>query len=223
MKRKINAINIKQATMVAMAATMVMSSILASPKIAEAKYMSPSEYTNYYFTDNAGKVYKDQQDDIWFKAIYPDYNVNTSSIKDILRFYENDFKGPSIPDGNNNEKYSYLLDQEFITDPYHGYTKEGVMEEEYLNDYYLTLDPTKQYFPTLEFKVGSDIAYVDGKPFKLEAPVVKSKEGKVLVPMYHLSSILTTNPKALTLEVYKYENSGNIGGTISMMNPIGVS
>lgn len=144
--------------------------------------MTASEYTNYFYTDNLGKHYSDYQREVWFKAIYPNWTGDANNVSDLINFYETDFNGPEVIGSTEDEKFDHLFSNEFITNSKHGYAKNDIE----LNNYYATLDTSKQYFPTLEFKVGSDVAYVDGKPFKLEAAVIKSKEGRVLVPMYHL-------------------------------------
>ncbi len=209
-------INLKQAGMVAMASTLVMSSILSTPRLAEAKYMTATEYTKYTQTEKANQNYSYIQDDIWFKAIFPNWNGDFDKTDQIISFYNDVFKGPSLPTDLQSKMDIRAFIKEHITDPGHGYYDEDKQDGIDLNNYYKKLDPSKQYFPTLEFKVGSDIAYVDGKPFKLEAKVIRNKQGRVLVPMYHLASILSTN---------KFESTTvmTITGTVSLMSPIGVN
>lgn len=215
-------INLKQAGMVAMASTLVMSSILATPKLVEAKYMNAIEATQYSQTEKANQNYSYIQDDIWFKAIFPNWNGDAKG-KELVDFYENTFKGPTVPSdkaGTHRQKWTFI--NEHTTDPDHGYYDEDKQSDIHLNNYYAKLDPSKQYFPTLEFKVGSDIAYVDGKPFKLEAKVIRNKQGKVLVPMYHLASILSTNKFKSTTVMNAGEGTTTLG-VVSLMSPIGVN
>lgn len=212
-------INLKQAGMVAMASTLVMSSILSTPRLAEAKYLNVIEATDRLYS--TGNLYSTIQDDIWFKAIFPNWNGDSKKIDQLMNFYENTFKGPAIPKEHSKDaytKYDYLYEKEFITDPDHGYSESDIRGS-VPNFNYAKLDPSKQYFPTLEFKVGSDIAYVDGKPFKLEAKVIRNKQGKVLVPMYHLASILSTG-FGLAVDLDSWSNYKS--GLVSLDGPLGV-
>ena len=209
-------INLKQAGMVAMASTLVMSSILATPRLVEAKYLNVIEATDRLYS--TGNLYSTIQDDIWFKAIFPNWNGDAKG-RELVDFYENTFKGPAITGKDAKDIYTkWDFIREHTTDPDHGYSESDIRGS-VPNFNYAKLDPSKQYFPTLEFKVGSDIAYVDGKPFKLEAKVIRNKQGKVLVPMYHLASILSTGyDSALAIDSWSNYKSG----LVSLNGPLGI-
>ncbi len=209
-------INLKQAGMVAMASTLVMSSILSTPRLVEAKYLNVIEATDRLYS--TGNLYSTIQDDIWFKAIYPSWNGDFDKTDQIINFYNDVFKGPSIPTELQSKMDIRAFIKEHTTDPNHGYSESDIRGS-VPNFNYAKLDPSKQYFPTLEFKVGSDIAYVDGKPFKLEAKVIRNKQGRVLVPMYHLASILSTGYDNGTTLV---NNGIDRTGIVSLSGPLGI-
>lgn len=182
------------------------------------------------------------------KAIYPEWNGDLDFNKDdLISLYNNFYKEPTITEESVREilKYRYpkrkpdekdLKDISFAiysadTAPYFSNFQNlsldpNVISTEhkgtgkFLYDYFPTLDPTKQYFPTLEFPVGKNYCCVDCKKFMLEAPIVKNKEGRVLIPTGHLSTILTSSDNP-TMMIDIDKNPYYLSAFFSLESPIG--
>lgn len=206
MKR--NILNTK-ALSVILASVMTVSIFATNTSTAQAAYMTPTRLSEVpYYTGSSVKTnpHYEAFNDVWFKAIYPEYQ---DTEQGYISAYNNVVKGPALPTSDfgtlmtpssvEQGQWMFLLDK--MTKPLISRTDNSLIGNQDPNagvDRDLAydrvkgkIDPKKQYIPTMEFKVGSNIAYVDGKKVTLEAPVKRNAQGKVLIPMYHIGHLLS--------------------------------
>ena len=219
MKRKTNKITLKEATMIALASTLVMTNIVSTVQPVQAAYRTAVDAS----IDTGS--FREEADirDIWFKAIYRQPLYTWDSVKKTSVVNE-----PFLQSLLNKTGYQGDVDdfrRKEVTPVVNAHTMgsysggKGILN---LNRFYLNcadgLTPEKEYIPTMEFKVGSNIAYIDGKKFELETPVIKNKKGSMLIPMYHLGNILRTT--AQTNERSIISRSFMIVNSITANNPL---